>query len=51
MNAKAIAGCLVTALIIWWVIESPVGAEHVVHNITTFLSSAGGGIANFFSKI
>ena len=48
MNAKTIAGWLALAVVIWWVIESPTSAAHVVHNIGTFLSSAGSGITNFF---
>jgi len=51
MNAKTIAGFLATALIIWWVIESPTGASHVVHNIGTFLSSAASGVSSFFASI
>jgi hypothetical protein len=48
MNAKAIAGWLALALVIWWVIESPTGASHLVHNIGSFLDSAGSGITSFF---
>jgi len=51
MSAKSIAGYLAIALIIWWVIKSPTGADHVVHNIGTFLSSAASGISNFFAGI
>lgn len=51
MNAKSIAGWLALALVIWWVIESPTSAAHVVHNIGTFLSSAASGITQFFASI
>ena len=51
MNAKSIAGWLAVAFVIWWVIASPTGAEHVVHNIGAFLSSAASGITNFFASI
>ncbi len=51
MNLKTILGWAVVAFLIWWVIEQPTGAAHVVHNIGTFLSSAAAGISNFFSKV
>jgi hypothetical protein len=51
LNAKSIAGYLAIALVIWWVIEAPTSAAHVVHNIGTFLSSAASGITQFFSSI
>ena len=51
MNLKTIAGWAVVAFVIWWVIEQPTGAAHVVHNIGTFLTSAANGISNFFSKV
>ena len=51
MNAKSIAGWLALALLIWWVIESPTGATHVVTNIGHFLSDAASGVTRFFSNI
>ena len=51
LNAKSIAGWLALALVIWWVIEAPTSAAHVVHNIGTFLSSAASGITQFFASI
>jgi hypothetical protein len=51
LNAKSIAGYLAIALVIWWVIEAPASAAHVVHNIGTFLSSAASGITQFFASI
>ena len=51
MSLKTIAGWAVVAFVIWWVIEQPTGAAHVVHNIGTFLSTTAAGISNFFSKV
>jgi hypothetical protein len=51
LNLKTIAGYAVIAFLIWWVIEQPTGAAHVVHNIGTFLSTTASGISNFFSKV
>ena len=51
MNLKSILGWLAVAFIIWWIIEQPTAAAHVVHNIGTFLTSAAHGISSFFSSI
>jgi hypothetical protein len=51
VNLKTIAGWAVVAFLIWWVIEQPTGAAHVVHNLGDFLSSAAGGISRFFTKV
>lgn len=51
MSGKAIAGYLALAFVIWWVIQSPAGAEQVVHNIGTFLSAVAAGVTRFFGNI
>jgi hypothetical protein len=51
VNLKTILGWAVVAFVIWWIIEQPTGAAHVVHNIGTFLSTTASGISNFFSKV
>ena len=51
MNLKSILGWLAVAFIIWWIIEQPTAAAHVVHNIGTFLTSAAHGISSFFASI
>jgi hypothetical protein len=51
VSLKTIAGWAVVAFLIWWVIEQPDGAAHVVHNIGDFLTSAANGISRFFTKV
>jgi hypothetical protein len=51
VSLRAILGWAVVAFLIWWVIEQPTGAAHVVHNIGTFLTTAASGISSFFAKI
>jgi hypothetical protein len=51
VNLKTILGWLALAFVIWWVIEQPTAAAHVVHNIGTFLTTAAHGISNFFASI
>jgi hypothetical protein len=51
VNLKSILGWLAIAFVVWWVIEQPSGAAHVVHNIGVFLTSAAHGLSNFFASI
>jgi hypothetical protein len=51
VNLKTILGWAVVAFLIWWIIEQPDGAAHVVHNIGTFLTTAAHGISHFFSAV
>ena len=51
MNLKTIAGWAVVAFIVWWVIEQPTDAAHLVHNIGDFLSTAATGLSHFVASI
>jgi hypothetical protein len=42
---------LVVAFVVWWVIQEPTDAAHLVHNIGTFLSSAAVGLSHFVTSI
>jgi hypothetical protein len=39
------------AFVVWWVIQEPTNAAHLVHNIGTLLSSAANGLSHFVSSI
>jgi hypothetical protein len=39
------------AFVVWWVIQQPTSAAHLVHNIGTLLSEAAHGLANFVAQI
>jgi hypothetical protein len=39
------------AFAIWWVVQQPTSAAHLVHNIGTLLSNAANGLSNFVAKI
>jgi hypothetical protein len=39
------------AFVVWWVVESPTNAAHLVHNIGTFLSNAATGLSHFVASI
>jgi hypothetical protein len=51
VNMKTILGWLALAFVVWWVIEQPTGAAHVVHNIGAFLTAAAHGLSSFFASI
>ncbi len=51
MTLKSVLGWLAVAFIVWWVIEEPTAAAHVVHNIGTFLTTVAAGLSSFFSSI
>jgi hypothetical protein len=42
---------VVIAFVVWWVIQQPTSAAHLVHNIGDLLSSAAHGFANFVASI
>jgi hypothetical protein len=39
------------AFVVWWVIQEPTNAAHLVHNIGTFLSNAASGLSHFVASI
>lgn len=49
MSLKTILGWLAVAAIVWWIIEQPDGASHIVHNIGTFLTTMASGLPHFFA--
>ena len=51
MKPRQILLYLFIAFVIWWVIQQPTNAAHLVHNIGTLLSSAANGLSHFVSSI
>jgi hypothetical protein len=51
VNVKQIAGYALIAFLVWWIIQQPTNAAHLVHNIGTFLSTAATGLSHFVSSI
>ena len=51
MNLKTVLGWLAVAFVLWWIIEDPAGAAHVVHNIGAFLTSIAHGLSTFFASL
>jgi hypothetical protein len=51
VSLKTILGWAAVAFIVWFVIEQPTNAGHIVHNIGTFLSTAASGFSHFVASI
>jgi len=51
VNLKTVLGWAAVAFLVWFVIEQPAAAAHIVHNIGTFLTSAAHGLSSFFTSI
>ena len=51
MKLKTILTYAAIAFVIWWVIQQPTSAAHLVHYIGTLLSQAAHGLSNFVASI
>jgi hypothetical protein len=51
VKLRTILGYAVIAFIVWWVIQQPTSAAHLVHNIGQLLSEAAHGLSNFVASI
>lgn len=51
MKLSNILKWVVIAFVVWWVVQQPGNAAHLVHNIGTFLSNAASGLSHFVSSI
>jgi hypothetical protein len=39
------------AFVIWWVVQQPTSAAHLVHNVGSLLSEAAHGLSSFVASI
>ena len=51
MKLSKILTYLAIAFVIWWVVQQPTSAAHLVHNIGNLLSTAAHGLSNFVASI
>ena len=51
MTLKNVIKWAIIAFIVWWIVQQPASAAHLVHNIGTLLSSAAKGLAHFVTSI
>ena len=51
MKLKTILTYAAVAFVIWWVIQQPTAAAHLVHNIGSLLTSAATGLSHFVASV
>jgi hypothetical protein len=51
VNLKTVLTWAGVAFLIWWVIQQPTNAAHLVHNIGNLLTTAASGLSHFVSSI
>jgi hypothetical protein len=51
VNLKTILTYAAIAFAIWWVVQQPANAAHLVHDIAGFLTNLAKGLSNFVSSI
>jgi hypothetical protein len=51
VNLKTVLTWAGVAFVLWWIIQQPTAAAHLVHNFGSFLSTAAGGLSHFVSSI
>lgn len=51
MKFTTILQWVVIAFVVWWIIQEPTSAAHLVHNIGTFLSNSASGLSRFVTSI
>jgi hypothetical protein len=51
VSLKSILSYALIAFIVWWVIQQPTNAAHLVHNIGTLLTTAATGLSHFVASI
>ena len=51
MKLKQILTYAVIAFLIWWVVQQPANAAHLIHNIAGFLTNLAKGLSDFVAHI
>jgi hypothetical protein len=51
VNLKTVLTWAAVAFVLWWIIQQPDSAAHLVHNIGSFLSTAASGFSHFIATI
>jgi hypothetical protein len=51
VNLKTVLTWAGVAFLLWWIIQQPASAAHLVHNIGNLLSTAATGLSHFVAQI
>ena len=51
MKLRQVLTYALIAFIIWWIVQQPASAAHLIHNIAGLLTTAAKGMSNFVTSI
>lgn len=51
MKLKTVLKWAAVAFVLWWIIQQPTSASHIVHNVGSFLTEAATGFSHFIASI
>jgi hypothetical protein len=51
VKIKTVLGWVAIAFVVWWVIQEPTAAAHLVSNIGSLLSEAAHGLSEFVANL
>ena len=51
MKLKTVLTWAAVAFVLWWIIQQPTSAAHLVHNIGSILTTAAHGLSDFISSL
>ena len=51
MKIRQVLQYAIIAFIIWWVVQQPSNAAHLIHNVAGLLTTAAKGLSNFVANI
>ena len=51
MNLKTVLTWAAVAFVLWWIIQQPASAAHLVHNIGSILTTAAHGLSDFIASL
>ncbi|HET6188405.1 MAG: hypothetical protein WBF20_22690 [Trebonia sp.] len=51
MKLKTVLTWAAVAFVLWWIIQQPTSAAHLVHNIGNVLTSAAHGLSDFIASL
>ena len=51
VNIRQVLTYAIIAFIIWWIVQQPANAAHLIHNIAGLLTTAAKGMSNFLASI
>lgn len=51
MNLKTVLTWAAVAFVLWWLINQPASAAHLIHNISAVVNGAAHGLSHYLATI